>query len=68
MKDYGKYIRMMRKSRNMTQRELASRLGIVHTHVSKWENNTHTPSLKHLIGLAKAFRTPFIIYPSDEEK
>lgn len=45
-------IRVARRSRGMTQRELAVRVGVSQTTISFWENATETPRLEHLIRLA----------------
>lgn len=39
----GERIRKSRKSKNMTQRQLASMIGAAHNSVSDWENNKNKP-------------------------
>ena len=41
----GKYIRSKRKEKNITQQELASRLGVSEKTVSNWENGRNMPDL-----------------------
>ena len=41
----GKFIAMLRKENNMTQTELANRLGITDRAISKWENGRGMPDL-----------------------
>ena len=39
----GERIRRARKTKKMTQRELASRIGAAHNSISDWENNKNKP-------------------------
>ena len=48
-------IRSLRIARNMSQVELAHRLGISKQSVSNWENDNIQPSVEMLIKLAKIF-------------
>ena len=41
----GKFIAEVRKKKNMTQQELADRLGITDRAVSNWENGRRLPDL-----------------------
>ena len=41
----GKFIAELRKGKNMTQQELADRLGITDRAVSNWENGRRLPDL-----------------------
>lgn len=50
----GKFIAERRKEQNMTQKELADRLGITDRAVSKWENGRCMPDLSLLQPLSKA--------------
>lgn len=54
--DVGKRICEARRSRGMTQRELADRTGVDYTYISKIENNAadYPPSLKVIRSLAQA--------------
>lgn len=40
-------IRNSRKSKNMTQKELAKRLGVSHNTISDWESGKHKPDIKN---------------------
>ena len=49
----GKFIAELRKEKNMTQQELADRLGITDRAVSNWENGRRLPDLSMITILAK---------------
>jgi transcriptional regulator with XRE-family HTH domain len=49
----GKFIAKLRKEKNMTQEELANRLGINSKSVSRWENGKCMPDLSLLVPLSK---------------
>ena len=49
----GKFIAELRKENNMTQKELAERLGITDRAVSNWENGRRLPDLSMITALAK---------------
>ena len=51
----GQIIRRLRKERNLTQEELAERLGVTYQAISKWENNMAVPDLDKLIKLSDIF-------------
>ena len=53
--DFGLRLRELRKKRNLTQKEVASRLGLHPNTVRGYENNTLTPSVENLIELAVLF-------------
>lgn len=48
-------IRLLRQARNMSQVELAKRLGITKQSVSNWENDNIQPSIEMLVKLAAIF-------------
>lgn len=50
----GKFIAVLRKERNMTQKELAEKLGVTCQAVSKWENGRGLPDISVLTPLAQA--------------
>lgn len=56
---FGETIRDLRKANDLTQRELASKVGVSDTYISKIENQRleHTPSIKTLQKLARALKT-----------
>ena len=55
--EFGKRIHKLRKSRTMTQEELAARLGVSGQAVSKWENGTSYPDISLMPTLAVIFET-----------
>ena len=46
-------IKALRKTKGLTQDELAIRLNVVRQTISKWENSKAEPSIKTLIELSK---------------
>lgn len=48
-------IRLLRQTRNMSQVELAKRLGVTKQSVSNWENDNIQPSIEMLMRLATVF-------------
>lgn len=50
-------IRQMRKSKGITQEEMAIKLGVVRQTISKWEKGTSVPDSKMLIEIADYFET-----------
>ena len=54
---FGKRICRLRKQANMTQRELAKRLGISEPAVCKWETDSSMPDIMLLAPLARALHT-----------
>lgn len=51
----GEVIRKYRKSRNMTQEEMANRLGVTTSAVNKWENGNSFPDIMMLAPIARLF-------------
>ena len=51
----GLFISKLRKENKMTQQELADKLGIMATSVSKWERGINAPDISYLIELSKIF-------------
>ena len=49
----GKFILELRKEKNMTQQELATKIGVTDRAVSKWENGRGLPDLSLLVPLCK---------------
>ena len=49
----GNRIKELRKSKGITQKELADRTGIAQTEISRLENGTRNPSIKLLQRLAE---------------
>lgn len=67
MRTQGERIKKLRKSKGVTQRELASRLGISEQAVSKWEKNISNPSTKNLLQIAKIFGVSITYFYQSEE-
>ena len=53
----GAYIGFLRRQRGLTQKELASRLGVTTQAVSKWEHADNLPDAGILLPLAEALHT-----------
>lgn len=49
----GAYISLLRRQRGLSQRELATRLGVSYQAVSKWENGENLPDASLLLPLAE---------------
>lgn len=49
----GKVIRKYRKNRNLTQEEMAGRLGVTASAVNKWENENSYPDITLLAPIAR---------------
>lgn len=57
MKNLGKNIQKLRKSRGLTQKQLADRLDINDAStISQWERGVNSPYGRHLVKLSKLFR------------
>ncbi len=54
-KAFGGRIKLLRAQRNMTQLELASKMGIEYTNLQKYENNRQGITLIYLNRMANAF-------------
>lgn len=52
----GQLITELRRKNNMTQRELAEKLGISSSNLSKWEHGSLTPSVEALNKIAEIFQ------------
>jgi transcriptional regulator with XRE-family HTH domain len=51
----GQNIAEMRKARDLTQRELADKLGVSQSHIARWETERSQPRSKALDSLAEIF-------------
>ena len=56
--DIGRNIKLYREQHNMTQKQLAERIGYTEKSVSKWENNDGLPTLDVLLQLCDLFELP----------
>lgn len=56
MKDnvIGKSIKMNRMAQNLTQKQLAQKIGVTHAAISYWENGINIPNVKDCWLLADA--------------
>lgn len=51
----GEFIKQLRKDNNLTQKELADKLGVTYQAVSKWENGKNIPDMLILTEISKMF-------------
>lgn len=56
MVDFGKKLRELRNEHNLTQREVAERIGVTASVVSAYENDIRLPSYTSLVKLASLYR------------
>ena len=52
---FGEMLKMMRKSRNLTQVQLAAQLNVTKQTISNWENNNILPSIDMLVKISHYF-------------
>lgn len=55
--NFGDKLKMLRTGQNLTQQQLATRLGVQKSVVSNYESGERTPSTDVLIKLARVFHT-----------
>lgn len=60
-KELGKTIRMLRKSRKMTQLELANLLNQSPSSITMYETGRRTPEFETLEAIADIFNVPFVM-------
>lgn len=53
---FGERLRQLRQQQNLSQEELADRVGVHNNSVSKWENGV-IPNMKRIVALAKILGT-----------
>ena len=53
--DISKLIKDIRKKNNLTQKDLAEKLGVTYQAVSKWENGKNIPDIETLKDISKTF-------------
>ena len=51
------FIAEIRKDKGLTQKELAERLNVPQSSISRWEQGKHLPTLEQFIEIAKALET-----------
>lgn len=59
---YVKNLKWLRKKYNMTQKELADKLGVNYSTISKWESGTHSPETKSIIRISKTFNIKWRLF------
>lgn len=65
LKDFGRILKIARIQKNLSQRQLADRLGISHVVLSTWERGLYMPSGYCLLGLILALElTPVALRES----
>ena len=52
---FGEMLKMMRKSRNLNQVQLAAQLNVTKQTISNWENNNILPSIDMLVKISHYF-------------
>lgn len=55
MFDFGERLKDLRKANNWTQQQLANKIGLSKTVISKYENNIQMPTIDTLVKLAALF-------------
>ena len=56
-KDFGQRIKQLRKQRNWTQKELATKIDVRFPQLNKYESGLHTPPMEKLVKMAEVFDT-----------
>lgn len=65
--EIGRRIKKIRVERGLTQKELASKVGIDFTYIGKMERGEQLPSLKVLLKIADALSLPFGCFLEDKD-
>lgn len=65
--EFAEKITTLRKSRELTQEQLAERLGVSRQSISKWENGSVVPEVEKIIELSKTFDVTldYLLKPSE---
>ena len=53
--NFGENLKQIRKSKNMSQEELAQKVNVTRQSVSKWENGEAYPEMNNILELCKIF-------------
>ena len=61
----GKFITQKRKEKNLTQEQLAEKIGVSNKTISKWETGTTVPSSEKLIRLSKLYSVSLDVLTND---
>lgn len=54
------YIKELRIQHNLTQKELADKIGVNHKTISSWENDSSLPTVENFISLAQVFNIDYM--------
>jgi transcriptional regulator with XRE-family HTH domain len=63
----GERIQKLRKSKKLTQSELAQLSGVTKTTIFNFESNLRNPKIQNLIDIAKALNTPLAAFFTDDQ-
>ena len=63
---YGEKISKLRKSKNMTQKELGDALNVTYQAVSKWERDESLPDFETMVKLSKLFGVSITYFENSE--
>lgn len=68
--EFAEKITALRKSRELTQEQLAERLGISRQSVSKWENGSVFPEMEKIVELSRIFDVTldYLLKPSEVDE
>lgn len=64
----GERLRDLRKSRQLSQTQLGSRIGAHVTSISDWERGDNAPSPRHVAGLAQEFGVGMDHFYADDDE
>jgi Helix-turn-helix. len=53
--EFGKRLKELRLQNNLTQKQVADKLGIKQPNISDWENDVSRPEYENLIALTKLY-------------
>ena len=53
---FGENLKLIRKAKNISQEELADRLGVARQSISKWETGENYPSMQNILCLCEIFK------------
>lgn len=68
MKDLGQKISALRKTKNLSQEELAEKLGVSRQAISKWERNESLPDVYNLVNIADALEVSLDLLINEKEQ
>jgi len=54
-KEFGKALRKVRLKRGLSQKAVASFVGVEQPQISRWENGEYPPNFEHLMALIRLF-------------